>query len=73
MEKKLKNSFMYGAVSIGCILLLIQDLMGKYEYIRFIDHYWMSGYISVPLAIFFLFFAIILHVKNLNSVKRKGS
>jgi hypothetical protein len=70
MTSKLKSSYLYGMVTMGCVMLLFQDFHGKHGYINWLQENWISGYVTVPLAIFFLFFANILHIKSLNGASK---
>lgn len=53
MSTKTKNlsRFWIGFLSCSCLYSLAQDALGKEEYLRLIEEHWVSGVVSVPLAV----------------------
>ncbi len=48
------KDFFMGWLFCGCIYSIYQDILGKETYIYYLQNYWMSSYISLPLALIVL-------------------
>lgn len=52
------NKFYAGGLFTVCILSLLQDFIGKEQYIEMVQNYWVSAWISIPLALICIVCAI---------------
>ena len=45
------TKFWLGFLACGCVHSLIQDAIGKEEFLALVDRHWIPGVVSVPLAL----------------------
>lgn len=58
MNKFLIVAFTCGMFFEGALISLMQDLHGKEKYIEMIQNHWISGRITVPLALIIIIAAL---------------
>ncbi len=51
MEKKVRSAFVFGMAFACSLVSLHQDMMGQEAYAKLVETNWVSGWITVPLAI----------------------
>lgn len=64
--KILRSEFVCGVVATASVYSLIQDYMGREAYVKWASENWVSGWYTVPLAVFVLVFSIVQAVRFSN-------
>jgi len=67
------KKFFAGMICAFALESLQQDYMGKEAYIVMAQNHWISGYITVPLAIFNLFLAFVIYNSVYIPPKKKSN
>jgi hypothetical protein len=58
------NPFWRGVITYGAVTSLIQDSMGKEEYLRRVETGWIDASITVPIALLALLYVFIWGGEN---------
>ena len=68
MDKRWRG-FMAGVLSVSAIRSLVQDAIGREDYIRAVPLMWVEWYISVPIAVVLLLAAMIVMAPDIDKKK----
>lgn len=61
LDLGVRTSFWMGAMFMGALIGLLQDLRGKEAYLRTADKYWINSAICLPFEIAFVILTVVVY------------